>query len=257
MDKPQKLLNRLNEIGQSLERSGHALALIGLGSVGTETARLDAYSDLDFFAIVKDGYQQTYLDDLSWLTALHPVTYYFQNTDDGYKLLYDDDIFCEFAVFDLSQLEQISFAEGRIVWKQPYIDDAIRVPVKKSSEHEARNPEWLIGEALTNLYVGLGRFWRGEKLTAQRFIQGYAVDRLLSLADRIEPEQTAFRDNFTPERRFEQRFPKTAAELPAFVQGYERSPESAAAILAFLERHFDINPGMAAAIRHLCQPGET
>ena len=44
------LLKRLDDIGQSLERSGHALALIGLGSVGVELDRLDSYSDLDFFA---------------------------------------------------------------------------------------------------------------------------------------------------------------------------------------------------------------
>ena len=32
---PQFLLQRLTEIGQSLEQSGHALALIGLGSATT------------------------------------------------------------------------------------------------------------------------------------------------------------------------------------------------------------------------------
>jgi hypothetical protein len=30
---PQLLLKRLDDIGHSLERSGHALALVGLGSV--------------------------------------------------------------------------------------------------------------------------------------------------------------------------------------------------------------------------------
>ena len=40
-----------------------------------------------------------------------------------------------------------------------------------------------LGEALTNLYVGMAREKRGEKLSAMRFIQGYAVDRLLELAE--------------------------------------------------------------------------
>jgi lincosamide nucleotidyltransferase B/F len=48
----QSLLTRLDEIGQSLAHSGHALALIGLGSDGQELDRLDASSDLDFFVIV-------------------------------------------------------------------------------------------------------------------------------------------------------------------------------------------------------------
>jgi hypothetical protein len=48
----QTLLARLDAIARSLEASGHAEALIGLGSVGLELDRLDEYSDLDFFAIV-------------------------------------------------------------------------------------------------------------------------------------------------------------------------------------------------------------
>jgi len=32
----ESLLTRLDEIGRSLEQSGHALALLGLGSVGQE-----------------------------------------------------------------------------------------------------------------------------------------------------------------------------------------------------------------------------
>ena len=52
----EKLLQRLDAIGHALEQSGHALALIGLGSAGRETHRIDAYSDLDFFVVVEDGF---------------------------------------------------------------------------------------------------------------------------------------------------------------------------------------------------------
>jgi hypothetical protein len=37
------------------------------------------------------------------------------------------------------------------------------------------------------------------------------------------------------------------------MQGYERSRESALAILAFLERRFEVNAAMAAAVRALCE----
>ena len=53
--KTQLLLQRLDEIGGSLAQSGHALALLGLGSVGEELHRLDQYSDIDFFVIVDPG----------------------------------------------------------------------------------------------------------------------------------------------------------------------------------------------------------
>ncbi len=49
---PTMLLQRLDSIGQCLRASNKALALLGLGSVGIETERLDQYSDVDFFAIV-------------------------------------------------------------------------------------------------------------------------------------------------------------------------------------------------------------
>jgi len=249
---PHALLARLDAIGQSLAQSGHALALIGLGSVGVEVDRLDAYSDLDFFAIVEPGYKHHYLSHLEWLSSLCPIAYHFRNTPDGFKLLFQDGIFCEFAVFEPPELRAIPFARGRLVWKQPHMDAAIGEPAAGSPSGSNATTEWLVGEALTNLYVGLGRLRRGEKLSAARFIQQYAVDRILELSASIESATSAAEDVFVKERRFEQRFPGVAQQLPRFIQGYERSCESALAILGFLEQHFEINRAMAEAVRGLC-----
>jgi hypothetical protein len=227
--------------------------LIGLGSVGVETGRLDAYSDLDFFAIVEDGFKTHYIEDLSWLADVCPVAFQFRNTPDGYKLLFTDGIFCEFAVFHLAELSQIPFAPGRVIWKQPWIEEMIGSPASTDQRKPDLDAEWSLGEALTNLYVGLNRLLRGEKLSAARFIQHYAVDRVMELTPRIEAEISANPDPFANERRVEQRYPGLAQELPRFVQGYERSPESALAILAFLERHFEVDPVMAKEIRGLCE----
>src|SRR5258706_1288994 len=242
MSDPHALLERLDASGKSVARSGHALALIGLGSVGLELDRLDAYSDLDFFAIVADGYKARYIENLDWLSAVAPVAYHFRNTVDGHKLLFQDGIFCEFAVFERAELAAIPFAAGRVVWKQPGVAETIGTPVKSGMAPTTREADFLVNEALTNLYVGLGRLRRGEALSAARFIQGYAVDRLLELAPQLEPEQPAHADAFVLERRCEQRFPNLAQALPGFVQGYKRSRESAAAILSFLEQHAEVNP---------------
>jgi hypothetical protein len=249
---PQSLLTRLDDVGRSLEKSRHALALIGLGSVGLELDRLDSYSDLDFFAIVEPGYKQAYLNSLDWLSTIQPIAYSFLNTDDGYKVLFEDGIFCEFAVFEPAELEQIPFAPGRIVWKRADVPDTLSQPASIPAPLSKHSPEWLLGEALTNLYVGLSRERRDEKLSATRFIQGYAVDRLVQLAETIETEGKARRDPFVNERRFEQRFPTIASEIGHWMQGYERNPDSALAILAFLERHFEVNRALAKAIRDLC-----
>lgn len=251
MPTPQQLLARLDEIAASLEHSGHGLALLALGSVGLELERLDEYSDLDFFAIVEDGWKNHFIQNLDWLESLHPVVFRFQNTVDGHKLLYADGVFCEFAVFELKELFEAAYPPGRIVWKRPEVSESIAVPRRPLPERGKPTREWLLGEALTNLYVGLCRFQRGEKLIAQRFIEHYAVDRLVELASLVEPPQTQQSDPFSDARRFEQRFPITADNLGEFIQGYDRCPQSARAILAYLDEHFSVPPAMRGAILEL------
>jgi hypothetical protein len=247
----QLLLERLDEIGRCLERTGHALALIGLGSAGAERDRMDEYSDLDFFAIVEDGCKQRYLGELDWLDRAQPIAYCFRNTADGYKLLFQDGVFCEFAVFEPAELREVPFCRGRIVWKQAHIEDSIAIPARSAAPPHPRARDWLIGEALTNLYVGLCRHRRGELLSAARCIQGHSVDRVMELAALLYEETPGRADAFANDRRFEQRFPEMAPVLARAVQGYARSPQSAAAVLEFLEQHFDINAAMAGAIREM------
>jgi lincosamide nucleotidyltransferase B/F len=155
MSRTELLLNRLDEIGKSLARRESALALIGLGSIGVEVDRLDAFSDLDFFVIVKPESKPSYLEDLSWLTEIAPFAYYFANTEAGYEFLYEDGVFCEFAVFEDHELMKASFAPGRIVWKAEGVDDAISIPKHPPIRPAPQPTEKLIGEALTNLYIGL------------------------------------------------------------------------------------------------------
>lgn len=225
--------------------------MIGLGSVGVETERLDEYSDLDFFAVVEEGHKPRFIQNLDWLSSVCSIAYQFQNTADGHKLLFSDGVFCEFAVFEPAELRGIPFGCGRIVWKQPHVDDSICIPAAPGAP-AMRDRDWLLGEALTNLYVGLCRFHRGEKLSAARFVQQHAVDRAVELVKFVEQEAPAGRDAFANDRRFEFRFPDATCELPLFMQGYGRSRESARAILDYLEGHFPINAAMARAIRELC-----
>lgn len=248
----QRLLDRLDAIGQSVARTDHALALLGLGSAGVELERMDAYSDLDFFLIVQPGFKATYIADLGWISAVAPVAYHFQNTLDGYKLLFDDGIFCEFAVFEPQELTNIPFVEGRVVWKADGVPATVAQPARSPVASQQRTAEWMVGEAITCLYVGLKRLNRGETLSAQRFIQQYAVERVLELAPLIATPAQGNADFFAPERRFEQRFPQIAAHLGAWVQGYQRNRESALAILDFLEQHVAVDARMRSEIRTLC-----
>ncbi len=240
----------MDAIGQSLCASGHALALIGLGSVGLDTQRLDAWSDLDFFAIVQPGHKARYIQQLDWLAAAHPLAWSVQNTADGHKALMADGVLCEFAVFEPAELDTIPFAPGRVVWKQPGVSDCIAVPRRPMPSAALPDETWIVGEALSCLYVGLQRWHRGEKLSAARFVQGHALDRLIELdALRHTPPPG---DPFNRERRLEQRQPALAAELPLLVPGYEHTPEAARALLhALRQRGAVIHPVLGDAILRL------
>ncbi len=246
----QRLLQRLDAIASALAHSGSGLALLGVGSVGTELERLDQYSDLDFFAIVEPGCKATFIENLAWLEAVCPIAYAFQNTRDGQKVLFTDGIFAEYAVFVPAELEHLPLDEGRVVWQKEGFDaTAVQAPAPQLEQHPC---EFYLGEALTNLYVGLLRLRRGEQLSAMRFIEVYAVNNLLELSDQIERPMPARRDRYAPERRYEHRYPGITTHLSSFMQGYDHIEASARAILAFLEDHFPVNTAIRQRILELC-----
>ena len=249
MHQPRQLLQRLDDIGVSLASTGKALALIGLGSVGVELNRLDDYSDLDFFVVVKDGYKEEFITSLDWLARARSISFAFKNTPDGYKVLFDDDIYAEFAVFELHELENATYTEGRIVWKDDAFDERWRIPKKHPVPWRPESKEWLIGEIVTCLYVGLCRLRRGEQLSAWRFVQGHAFTLLLEL---IEYDQAdSGMDAFSKERCFEQRHPDWTVNLDRMLAGYDRVVESAEEILTYLEEYYTVSPEMKRVIRDI------
>jgi len=115
------------------------------------------------------------------------------------------------------------------------------------------NTEWIMGEALTNLFVGLGRFRRGEKLSAMKFVQSFSLDRLIDLIHILNEPKHNMADKYMPDRRLESRFPMSEPLLTSFCQGYTKTPESALAQLNWLEANFTVNECIAGEIRRLAQ----
>jgi predicted nucleotidyltransferase len=244
-----KLLFRLEEISQSVQMTGKARALIAFGSIA-EVERIDAYSDLDFLVIAKKGHKLELIENIEWLTSLAPVGYYYLFTKDGYKLFYEDGIFCDFGIIEDDEVKQIPHTKGRLIWGEEDFDDSLCWPTHQGN-HEENDINRAVGEALTSLYVGLCRFARGEKLSATRHIQNLAIDHLLACSHLLSEEIIYFKDAFENDRRYETRYPKLALFLPKMIQGYERCPESALAILEFIEKYFIINPFMKGLIANL------
>lgn len=256
MASKERLLQRLDQIGEMLGTKGGVQALMGVGSVGVETDRIDEYSDLDFFVIVAPGYRERFIDHLDWLEEVHPLAYHFKNSDAGHKILFEDGIYGEFAVFDEAQLKTAGYAGARIVWRDPAFAGK-EIPRSNGSfpRLKAASVEHAIGEAVTNLYVGLGRFLRGERFTAHLFVHAYALGQVTKVIHLVEPEVDYFPDPYGNDRRLERRYPEFAKQIGQMLQGYDRVPESAIAILNFLEEHFPINQRMSAEIRRLAGLG--
>lgn len=253
---PTLLLARLDEIAHTLDESGSAQALIGLGAVGLETQRLDARSDLDFFVIALPGHKQRLIERLDWLEAAHPLAWHFRNTVDGHKALMRDGVFCEFAVFEREELDTIPFAPGRLVWCRAGVDPSIALPCRPLPGPPSSDEGWLVNEALSCLFVGLQRWHRGERLSAMRFVQGHALDRLIELDALKHPPaaQAPSADPFNLERRLELRQAGLAAELAALVPGYAATPQAALAVLQALARRSVLpDGGIVECIRELAQ----
>ncbi|MET8837972.1 hypothetical protein ABZV78_29240 [Micromonospora sp. NPDC004540] len=246
------MLRRLDDLAAHLATRPDTVALLGLGSAGVDRDRLDDHSDLDFFLVVADGAVGRYVDSIDWLAAPCPVAYSFANERNGRKARYADGIFVEYAVFTVAELARLPFTGARVVWQRPDAPAGLagrRAPPRPATPYDT--VEFHLNEALTNLYVGLHRELRGERLTAARFIQSYAVDRVLALLRLTEPSPAHRRDPFDPSRRVEQAYPPEVLPLAAMVPGYRHNRAAARTTLDWLAARFPVDPAIADPIRAL------
>ncbi len=237
------LLGRLDAIAEVLAADPDALALLGLGSCGVESGRLDGWSDLDVFVIVEAGHEHRFTQDAWWLAraapAAAPLVHAFRNTGDGWKALYADGVFVECAVFAAQTLAHIPYHGGRIIWQRGAVLDHAAAAGHRP---DPAGRDWLIGEALTNLFVGLGRYWRGEWLAAHRLVQVAALDRLLELEGGGRDPFNAARGRRHDDAGHD--WLEAASGPPSAV------PQAAAVILARLEALPDTLPApLVAAVR--------
>ncbi len=247
----EKLLDRLNDLGKQCYAQDFTLALLALGSCA-EVSRMDAYSDLDFFLIVKDGTKTDALIDLSWLSDIAPLSYVFRNTVDGYKIMWEDGIYAEFAVFEADELKSISFSPGRFIFKKKGVELSAE-PIVDIKPLVEKDLDYAVNEILTNLFVGLCRYRRGEILSAFKLICVHAVDRYLSILPLLEEPEASLVDPFALDRRIEERHPAFKGKLSHLIQGYDHVLESAEALLENLENITPINPVMKREIETLIQ----
>lgn len=246
-------LLRLDRLAEHLAHDDGVVAVLGVGSAGTETERFDDHSDIDFFVVTADEAAQARLiADVGWLDGFGgEVAWSYVNSRHGRKALFVDGLFLEYAVFTAAELPTMSYAGARVVWRRddyPAPDEARNTPAASAGV------AFHVDEALGNLIVGLHRDLRGEQLTAMRFVQVFAVDHVLAVA-RLSPDPSepgwVLPDPFEGTRRLEASRPDLARAVARMTQGYGRTLESAGEVLDWLVEHGDPHPAAVAAVREL------
>lgn len=243
-----KVYQRMEQLADHVASIKEVRCLLGLGSISSKD-RLDEYSDIDFFLIVENGYKKRFMDHLDWLEA-EPLVYTFQNTKDGYKAMYHDGIFAEFAIFDEEEIKTARFTGGKVFYQKDDFDLDLIKP-KFEPKHREVNVNFNVNEALTNLYIGLLRNLRGEKSSAMSFIQSYAYGLAIELFPTVFEEVKLEVDPYVFERRIEKRFPDQKELLKSMRLGIEHNQLSAKNILYFLNKYFEVDDHMYKQIHNL------
>lgn len=243
------LLQRLDRLTEVLQNDPDCLGLLALGSAA-DLSRMDAFSDLDFFVIVKDETVQRFLDHDFWLSACAPVVYRFKNTRDGHKVLWADGIYAEYAVFASSTLAHIPYSPGRWCFKR----DGFILPDQpnKPLPDPRQDPDFAYNEALTNLLVGMMRYRRGERLAGARLIQVHAMDRILATLEDPKIPLSPRVDPFSLDRRVEFRHPDITELLKNVMVDLDHLPQATLVLLNYLTLRMEIPQTMIERITELC-----
>jgi hypothetical protein len=221
----------------SLSSRPEVLGLVALGSMSGQGTPPDAWSDHDFFVVTASGAQERYRTDVSWLPGADRIALAFRETAHGLKVLFGSGHLVELAVFDPEELFLARVNRWRVLLDRADLEARMR-EVRERTAAEAAHREddgWRVGQLLTGLLVGTGRFRRGERASGHRFVWCTALEHLLVLVARHVPaESPEARDDLDPFRRLEVAYPALAGEI-------ERArsldlPEGSAALLRLAVR---------------------
>ena len=228
--------NYTEQLRATLESAREVVGLVTLGSTVDSTFR-DEWSDHDFWVITKAGAQDPFLKDLSWLPDAHNIALTVCHGKSRRTMVYRNRHKVEFAVFDVNEAHEGKAQRYGILIDRDQIAELMesvhQVTLKQAQAVQARP------DALQNLCVLLWsaceRYGRGELLSARQYVDGFAVNQLLSLMSVSNSETVAEgEDELDPRRRLELRSPRLAEEVLTILE--EPVPEAALHLFGIAER---------------------
>jgi lincosamide nucleotidyltransferase len=201
----------------NLERDSRVTGLMAAGSMACGSHQPDEWSDHDFWVVVEPSAQEWFHTHNDWLPDSGQIVLWFREPHGGFKALYRNGHLLEFAVTDHPALLQAKVNDYRL------LIDRAGLAADLARMHSATAAEFkdsvgddlcLLGQFITNLLVGMGRYRRGEQLSARQLITFSSLYALLRLIPRhIPTECPEALDNLDPLRRVEAAYPEIGAEI--------------------------------------------
>ena len=194
----------------SLESDRDVLGLVTLGSTADSALR-DEWSDHDFWVITEPGAQEKFVNDLSWLPDYGDIVIVVCHGKHNRTVVYRNRHQVEFAVFDVDEARTGKIDRYRILIDRGDVRELIE-SVHQNTLREAKVKPDALENLCATVWAACERYSRGELLSARQYIDGFAVNKLLTLISSGEPEDQR-KDTLDPRRRLELRSPALAAEV--------------------------------------------
>lgn len=231
------------------------LGVVALGSTAEPGRTPDEWSDHDVWVIVADEHAANRLRrETSWLPDPDRIVGHLWETRHGRSVIYDAGHLLELAVFTTDELEAVQANEYRVLYDRSDITDrmvsiAARTRLERPDRRIVR--ERAIGRFVVQLIIGVNRFGRGELMSANTLVKGWATASLVTAIGALNPI-----DNLDPLRRFETIRPEAGRRIDEALR--ESVPQAAAQLLDIAVDLLDsLPPPLVEAVTSVIRRAET
>jgi hypothetical protein len=166
-----------------LDADPEVLGLVLLGSSSGQPPAPDDFSDHDLFVVTRPGAQERFRNDLGWLPNSAELVLSFRETAHGVRAVDRTGHVVEFAAFDPDELSLARVNRYSVPLDKADVRERMAKVQRETAAGTATPPDerWLVGQFLTELVVGAGRYARGERISGHFRVRLNAVQHLLGL----------------------------------------------------------------------------
>lgn len=188
------------------------VGVVAFGSTA-DRQRADEWSDHDIAWVVQPGAEDRYRDDLRWLPTTEPVVISVIEHHGGGKVVDEGGHVVEFGVTTVDGLDGWFINRYEVLVDRGGIREALERVASKIGPDGPADDAREIRLALAQLLIGVGRYRRGEVLSAGQSIRSEAVAHLLVVLGHRLPGGGVHLDSLDPRRRFELVNPAIGASI--------------------------------------------